>query len=152
MRDRASAGRLPAALAVLALVCGLVLPAAAQAAELAWTSERVSGTMASGKRTSKGVATFRGGEKAAVSTACDAGPLDADGWATSICEAEIRFDDGSRILLSYNVRHDEQTLVAKASGRFKGGNGRFEGIEGTVSGTGLTGRMDWVGSYTLPKK
>lgn len=128
----------------------LCLPAVAAAADIAWTSTRISGTMASGKRTSESQAVFANGDKADVSGACTSGPLDDKGWATSTCEAEFRFADGSRILMSYNSRHDEKTLAANATGTFKGGKGRFEGITGTASGVGLTGKMQWTGTYTLP--
>ena len=130
----------------------LCLPAVAAAADIAWTSTRISGTMASGKRTSESQAVFANGDKADVSGSCSSGPLDDKGWATSICEAEFRFADGSRILMSYNVRHDEKTLAANATGTFKGGKGRFEGITGAASGAGLTGKMQWTGKYDLPSK
>ena len=130
----------------------LCLPSLAAAADIAWTSTRTSASVASGKRTTEGAAVFTNGDKAAVSSVCDSGPLDDKGWATSTCEAEFRFADGSRILMSYNVRHDEKTLAANASGTFKGGKGRFEGITGSASGTGLTGKMQWTGTYTLPAK
>jgi hypothetical protein len=135
------------------VVCGsLGLPGLAWGADIAWSQTRTSGTMATGKRTSEGVANFVGGERAEVSTSCSSGPLDADGWATSKCDTEIRFADGSRIFMSFDSKHDEKTLNAKASGTFKGGAGRFAGITGMATGTGLTGKMDWVGSYTLPSK
>ena len=139
-----------AAVACAAAVIGL--PSLAAAADIAWTSTRISGTMASGKRTSESQAVFTNGDKADVSGACTSGPLDDKGWAVSTCEAEFRFADGSRILMSYDSRHDEKTLAAKASGTFKGGKGRFEGITGTASGVGLTGKMQWTGTYTLPAK
>ncbi|MDZ7653294.1 MAG: hypothetical protein U5L03_12485 [Burkholderiaceae bacterium] len=140
------------ALAALMLVGGLGTPGAAWSADIAWSQTRTSGTMATGKRTSVGVASFAGGERADVSTACSSGPLDADGLVTSKCDAEFRFADGSRINLSFDSRHDEKTMNAKATGTFTGGAGRFAGMTGTVTGAGLTGRMDWVGSYTLPSK
>jgi hypothetical protein len=140
---------------VAAAVCAaaaLCLPAVAAAADIAWTSTRISATMASGKRTSESQAVFTNGDKADVSGACTLGPLDDKGWATAACEAEFRFADGSRILMSFDFRHDEKTLAAKATGTFKGGKGRFEGITGTASGVGLTGKMQWTGTYTLPSK
>jgi len=136
-----------AAVCAAAVLC---LPALAAAADIAWTSTRISGTMAGGKRTSESQAVFTNGDKAEVSGACTSGPLDDKAWATSTCEAEFRFADGSRILMSYNSRHDEKTLAANATGTFKGGKGRFEGITGTASGVGLTGKMQWTGTYTLP--
>ena len=139
-----------AAVACAAVVLGL--PSAAAAADIAWTSTRISGTMASGKRTSESQAVFTNGDKADVSGACTSGPPDDKGWATSTCEAEFRFADGSRILMSYNARHDEKTLAANATGTFKGGKGRFEGITGTASGAGLSGKMQWTGTYTLPAR
>jgi hypothetical protein len=139
-----------AAVACAAAVLGL--PSAAAAADIAWTSTRISGTMASGKRTSESQAVFANGDKADVSGACASGPPDDKGWATSTCEAEFRFADGSRILMSYNARHDEKTLAANATGTFKGGKGRFEGITGTASGAGLSGKMQWTGTYTLPTR
>ena len=138
-----------AAACAAAVIC---LPSLAAAADIAWTSTRLSGTMASGKRTSESQAVFTNGDKADVSGACTSGPLDDKGWAVSTCEAEFRFADGSRILMSYNSRHDEKTLAAKATAAFKGGKGRFEGITGTASGVGLTGKMQWTGTYTLPAK
>ncbi len=138
-----------AAACAAAAIC---LPSIAAAADIAWTSTRISATLATGKRTSESQAAFTNGDKADVSGACDVGPLDDKGWATSTCEAEFRFADGSRILMSYNVRHDEKTLAANASGTFKGGKGRFEGMTGTVSGVGLTGKMQWTGTYALPSK
>ena len=138
-----------AAACAAAVIC---LPSLSAAADIAWTSTRISGTMASGKRTSESQAVFTNGDKADVSGACTSGPLDDKGWAVSTCEAEFRFADGSRILMSYDSRHDEKTLAAKASGTFKGGKGRFEGITGTASGVGLTGKMQWTGTYTLPAK
>lgn len=140
------------AAAAACAVAALCLPSLAVAADIAWTSTRISGTMASGKRTSESQAVFTNGDKADVSGACSSGPLDDKGWATSICEAEFRFADGSRILMSFESRHDEKTLVANATGTFKGGKGRFEGMTGTASGTGLTGKMQWTGTYALPSK
>lgn len=137
--------------AFIAAIATLIgLPAVA--ADIGWTSTRISATMASGKRTSESQAVFLNGDKADVSAACSSGPLDAKGWTTSTCEAEFRFADGSRILMGYNARHDEKTLAANAVGTFTGGKGRFEGITGTVTGTGLTGKMQWTGMYTLPPK
>ena len=140
------------AAAAACAVAALCLPSLAAAADIAWTSTRISATMASGKRTSESQAVFTNGDKADVSGVCDSGPLDDKGWATSICEAEFRFADGSRILMSFNSRHDEKTLAANATGTFKGGKGRFEGMTGTASGAGLTGKMQWTGTYTLPSK
>ncbi len=140
------------ALVALVLAGGLGTPDVARGADIAWSQTRTSGTMESGKRTSVGVASFADGERADVSTACSSGPIDAEGLATSRCDAEFRFADGSRIYLSFDSRHDEKTLNAKASGTFTGGTGRFAGITGAAKGTGLTGRMDWVGAYTLPSK
>lgn len=138
-----------AAACAAAMIC---LPSFAAAADIAWTSTRISATMATGKRTSESQAVFTNGDKADVSGACDSGPLDDKGLATSTCEAEFRFADGSRILMSYKSRHDEKTLAANATGTFKGGKGRFEGMTGTASGVGLTGKMQWTGTYTLPSK
>jgi len=138
-----------AAACAAAMIC---LPSFAAAADIAWTSTRISATMATGKRTSESQAVFTNGDKADVSGACDSGPLDDKGLATSTCEAEFRFADGSRILMSYKSRHDEKTLAANATGTFKGGKGRFEGMTGTASGTGLTGKMQWTGTYALPSK
>lgn len=138
-----------AAACAAAMIC---LPSFAAAADIAWTSTRISATMATGKRTSESQAVFTNGDKADVSGACDSGPLDDKGLATSTCEAEFRFADGSRILMSYKSRHDEKTLAANATGTFKGGKGRFEGMTGTASGAGLTGKMQWTGTYTLPSK
>jgi hypothetical protein len=138
-----------AAACAAAVIC---LPSLAAAADIAWTSTRISGTMASGKRTSESQAVFTNGDKADVSGACSSGPIDDKGWATSICEAEFRFADGSRILMSFESRHNEKTLAANATGTFKGGKGRFAGMTGTASGTGLTGKMQWTGTYALPSK
>jgi hypothetical protein len=138
-----------AAACAAAMIC---LPSFAAAADIAWTSTRISATMATGKRTSESQAVFTNGDKADVSGACDSGPLDDKGLATSTCEAEFRFADGSRILMSYKSRHDEKTLAANATGTFKGGKGRFEGMTGTASGVGLTGKMQWTGTYALPSK
>ena len=110
------------------------------------------GTLATGKRDQRERGGVHRRHKADVSSACTSGPLDDKGWATSACEAEFRFADGSRILMSYNSRHDEKTLAANATGTFTGGKGRFEGMTGTVSGVGLTGKMQWTGTYTLPSK
>ena len=140
------------AAAAACAAAALCLPSFAAAADIAWTSTRISGTMAGGKRTSESQAVFTNGDKADVSGACTSGPLDDKGWATSTCEAEFRFADGSRILMSYNSRHDEKTLAANANGMFKGGKGRFEGVTGTASGAGLSGKMQWTGTYTLPAR
>jgi hypothetical protein len=138
-----------AAACAAAVIC---LPSFVAAAEIAWTSTRISSTMATGKRISESQAVFTNGDKADVSGACDSGPLDDKGWATSTCESEFRFADGSRILMSFKSRHDEKTLAASATGTFKGGKGRFEGMTGTATGTGLTGKMQWTGAYHLPSK
>jgi hypothetical protein len=138
--------------AVALALATLYLPTVVSATDLAWTSTRISGTMASGKRTSEGQAVFSNGDKADISTVCLSGPRDDKGWATSTCEADFHFVDGSRILMNYSSRHDEKTLEAIATGAFKGGKGRFEGMTGNATGTGLTGRMNWTASYTLNDK
>ena len=140
------------AAAAACAAAALCLPSFVAAADIAWTSTRISGTMTGGKRTSESQAVFTNGDKADVSGACTSGPLDDKGWAVSTCEAEFRFADGSRILMSFDSRHDEKTLAANATGTFKGGRGRFEGITGTASGAGLTGKMQWTGTYALPSK
>ena len=61
-----------AAACAAAVIC---LPSLAAAADIAWTSTRLSGTMASGKRTSESQAVFANGDKADVSGACTSGPL-----------------------------------------------------------------------------
>ncbi len=140
------------AAAAACAAAALCLPSFAAAADIAWTSTRISASLATGKRVNVSEAVFTDGSKADVSSACTSGPLDDKGWATSACEAEFRFADGSRILMSYNSRHDEKTLAANATGTFTGGKGRFEGMTGTVSGVGLTGKMQWTGTYALPSK
>lgn len=138
-----------AAACATAVIC---LPSFVAAADIAWTSTRLSSTMATGKRTTESQAVFTNGDKADVSGACTAGPRDDKGWSTGMCEAEFRFADGSRILMNFNSRHDEKTMAANATGTFKGGKGRFEGMTGTATGTGLTGKMQWTGTYDLPSK
>jgi hypothetical protein len=68
------------------------------------------------------------------------------------CEADFTFTDGSHIYMSLQSQHDEKTLASNATGTFTGGTKRFEGITGTATGVGLTGRMQWTGTYAVPSK
>lgn len=130
----------------------LALPSFANATEIAWSAERLSATMASGKRTTESQAAFKNGDKARVHSECEAGPYDSKGWITMNCEADFTFTDGSHIYLTVQSQHDEKTLIANSTGTFKGGTKRFEGITGSATGVGLTGRMQWTGTYTVPGK
>ena len=97
-------------------------------------------------------AVFKNGDTARIHTVCDSGPYDDKGWATMNCDADIAFSDGSHIFMTFLSKHDEKTLTANAAGTFKGGTKRFDGITGSATGFGLTGRMQWTGSYEVPAK
>ncbi|MGB3426988.1 MAG: hypothetical protein WBA53_02330 [Burkholderiaceae bacterium] len=140
-------------LACLTATALLGIPSQATAADLAWTATRTSFTqLGGGKTASKGTAVFTGGDKADTSSTCTTEPKDAKGWVVVKCESEYRFTDGSLIVLLINSSHDEKTLDAKADASFTAGKGRFEGISGKAAGTGLMGKMQWSGSYSLPAR
>jgi hypothetical protein len=142
-----------AALACLAAAMLLAMPSQVAAADLAWTATRTSfAQLGSGKTSAKGEAVFASGDKAETTSVCATEPKDAKGWVVVKCESEYRFTDGSVIALTINSSYDEKTLEAKADASFTSGTGRFKGITGKASGTGLQGKLQWSGTYTLQAK
>ncbi len=137
------------AAAAACAAAALCLPSFAAAADIAWTSTRISATMATGKRTSESQAVFTNGDKADVSGACSSGPLDDKGWATSICEAEFRFADGSRILMSFNVTPRREDAGGECHRHVQGRQGTLRGHDGHRIG-GRTHRQDAVDRHVHP--
>lgn len=141
-------------LSVVACAAALaVLPSVAAAVDVAWTATRTSfAQLGEGRTSTKGTAVFKNGDKADTQTTCARGPLDSNGWVPIKCEGEYKFADGSAISMTTEGMYEEKTLNAKSSATFTGGKGRFQGISGKATGTGLQGQMDWTGSYSLPPK
>ncbi len=139
--------------AVLVAAALLATPLVASAVQLAWSATRLSFvSLGEGRTASKGTAVFRNGDQADTTSKCTVGPLDAKGWVTLKCDSEYRFADGAVILLTTDSAYNDKTMDAKGSAVFTGGTGRFEGISGKATGSGLMGKMEWTGSYSLPTR
>ncbi len=129
----------------------VAVPQEALATDIAWQTTVVSGTFGGGKFNRVGTAVFKTGEKADMTLEGTDSALDEKGRATVKVDSVLKFKDGSSITHRYTGFRDTKTLEVGGSGEFVSGTGKYKGITGTFTYTGVAGKTESVGTYVLPK-
>lgn len=135
----------------LAAAVLVAVPQGALAADIAWQTTVVSGSFGGGKFNRVGSAVLKTGEKADMTLEGIDSAVDEKGRATVKVDSVLKFKDGSSITHRYTGFRDVKTLEVGGSGEFVGGTGKYKGITGTYTYTGVAGKTESVGAYSLPK-
>ncbi|MGE5093536.1 MAG: hypothetical protein ACM3SO_00250 [Betaproteobacteria bacterium] len=137
---------------VVAAAALLALPLAVDARDIGWKYTYETGSfLGGGKVARQGPVQLATGEKGEIKYEGTNIATDEKGRNVFVGDIVMKFEDGSTITGRQNGTADPKTLESTGAGEFTGGTGKYAGIAGTYTYSGLTLKAEARGTYELGK-